>query len=180
MVCSAQGGESSEGSDEAAMADMVGLVQPERVRLWQDDFRRLHISVDGREYEDVRAVRAFPVSGKADYVSFVNKEGKEVAFLARAHELDKESRRVLTDALQKMYYVAKITRIFSLTETMGVAHWQVMTDRGYATFEVADREHIRTLPAGRFLITDADGNRFEIEDATALDPRSQTLLRSEI
>ncbi len=180
MACSAQEGDSSKGPDDAAMADMVGLVSPERVRLWQDDFRRLHVSVDGRDYEDVRAVRAFPVSGKADYVSFLNKEGKEVVLLERAHELDKESRRVLTEALQKMYYVARITRVFDLAETMGVAHWQVMTDRGYASFEVADHEHIRTLPAGRFLITDADGNRFEIEDVAALDPRSQALLRSEI
>ena len=63
---------------------------------------------------------------------------------------------------------------------MGVSEWEVKTDRGYAKFEVVDRtEHIRKLPGGRVMIVDADGNRFEIEDVSRLDERSQTLVRTE-
>jgi hypothetical protein len=79
-----------------------------------------------------------------------------------------------------MYYVAHITRVDSITEKMGVGHWKVMTDRGYAAFEVVDRRNIRRLPGDRVVIADADGNRFEIEDTTELDERSQRLIFSEI
>ena len=42
-----------------------------------------------------------------------------------------------------------------------------------------DREFIRILPPARYILQDVDGNRFEIEDATKLDAKSQALLRSE-
>ncbi len=159
--------------------EKAGAVQPDGVQVWEDEFHRLHISFDGEEHEGVRPVRVFPVSGKADYVSFLGDDGKEVLLLAHPDKLHEESRRTLCNALEKMYYVAKITRVDAISERMGVTHWRVMTDRGYAEFEVVHRENIRRLPGGRFLITDADGNRFEIEDVSALDIRSRKLIFSE-
>ena len=165
---------------EADTVELAGVVGPERVRVWEDAFHVLYVSVDGEEWSNVRAVRAFPISGKADYVSFLDEKNREVLLLANPHKLDKESRRTLHKALDRMYYVAKIRRIESVTEKMGVGHWEVLTNRGYAAFEVVDRQNIRRLGGERYLILDADGNRFEIEDITGLDPRSQALVQSEI
>lgn len=155
-------------------------VDAERVRLREDAFHVFHLSVDGRETSDVRAVRAFPISLKADYVGFMDKLGKEVALVSHPKKLDETSRQALERALNRMYYVPKIRRILSVRETWGVSHWQVQTDRGPATFEVVDRENIRKLGDGRFMLVDADGNRFEIEDVAALDAHSQAMLHSEI
>jgi len=160
-------------------ADLVGAVEPERVRVWEDDLRRLHVSVDDDEFEDVRAVSAFPLSRKSDYVSFLDGRAKEVVLLARPHKLDKKSRHTLESALEHMYYVARIVQIYRIQETHGISQWEVMTDRGYAVFEVVNRERIRRLPGKRYLLADVDGNRFEIPNATELDPRSQSLLFSE-
>jgi hypothetical protein len=171
-----------DGHDlQAAIAQkgMLALVAPERVRLRQDAFRVLFLKVDDREYEDVRPVRVFPVSLKADYISFLDRRRAEVALVTHPHRLDPASRETLERALSHMYYVPKILRVDSITETWGVSHWQVQTDRGYASFEIVDREHIRRLPNGRFLLQDADGNRFEIEALEALDKRSQLLVHSE-
>jgi len=169
-----------ECARKADMAKLAGVVEPQRVHVWEDAFHTLYVSVDGKEFSNVRAVRAFPLSGKADYVSFLDENNREVALVAHPHKLDKDSRRTLEEALERMYYVAKIKRIEKITEEMGVAHWQVLTDRGYAAFEVVDRQNIRRLGEGRYLIVDADGNRFEIEDISKLDPRSQLLVQSEI
>jgi len=165
---------------KADTAELAGVVEPQRVRVWEDAFHVLYVSVDGKEFANVRAVRAFPLSGKADYVSFLDENNREVALLAHPHKLDRDSRRTLDRALERMYYIAKIRRIERITEKMGVAHWQVLTDRGYAAFEVVDRQNIRRLGGGRYLVVDADGNRFEIEDISRLDPRSQLLVQSEI
>jgi hypothetical protein len=166
--------------DEARKLDRASAVLPERVKVWEDEFHVLHASLDGKDFSKVRAVHAFPVTAKADYVSFLDESNREVFLLAHPHRLDRQSRKALEQALTKMYYVAKITRIDSITEIMGVTSWQVETDRGYATFEVVDREHIRKLPGGRYLITDADGNRFEMEEITRLDARSQAIAQSEL
>ena len=156
------------------------LTQPEGVRVWEDSFYRLHVSVDGEESHNVRPRCTFPLSGKADYVSFVNEDDKEVLLLARPQELDKESRKALDAALERVYYVARILRVDAVTERMGVSHWEVKTDRGYAMFEVVDRtRHIRKLPGDRVMIVDADGNRFEIENVAELDDRSQAFVRRE-
>ena len=156
------------------------LVTPERVKVTEDSFRKLCITIDGREFKDLRVRKVFPLSGRAGYVSFQNKDGKETVMLAHPHKLERESREILEQALERMYYVATIIRVDSVTERMGVSQWQAQTDRGYAVFEVVDRQTIRRLPGGRVVLSDADGSRFEIKDVSELDERSQNLIRSEI
>ena len=156
------------------------LVTPDRVAVWEDGLGKLCIRIDGKEFRDLRARKVFPLTGKADYVSFQNKDGKETVMLTRPQKLDAKSREVLEHALGRMYYVATITRVDSITERMGVSQWQVQTDRGYAIFEVVDRRTIRRLRGGRVALSDADGNRFEIADVNGLDERSRKLIDSEI
>ncbi|NLF19429.1 MAG: DUF1854 domain-containing protein [Lentisphaerae bacterium] len=164
--------------EAAAAADLA--ITPDRVRLWEDDFMVVHAEIDGAVHDDIRARRLFPLSGKADYVSLVSERNQEVALLAHPDRLDKASRAVLEHALERLYYRATILRVDQITETLGVSFWEVFTDRGYARFEVVDRQqHIRILPGGRFVITDVDGNRFEIPDFRRLDARSQALIETE-
>ena len=168
----------SQGSD--GTEDLSEWVcRPEDVRIWQDEFHVLHVEARGRTFDNVRPRRAFPLSAKADYVSFLNEKDKEVVLLAQPHDLDAESQAALEGALDLVYYVAKITRVDSIKETMGVTLWEVMTDKGYASFEVVDRRHIRNLPGGRLIVVDVDGNRFEVENLDALDERSQAFIYSE-
>jgi hypothetical protein len=177
LGCSCKAAET--GDQEGVQRNEAGAVGPECVRVWEDEFRHLHVKVGDEEFERVRPVQLFPVSEKVDYVSFLDGDGEEVALVRQPGNLDKDSRRALQRALEQMYYVARITRVDSVTEKMGITHWQVMTDRGYAEFEVVHREHIRRLPGGRYLINDVDGNRFEIENVADLDPRSRGLIHSE-
>lgn len=177
--------EFSEAESEASTPalelgpESVPLINPEKARIWEDEFRVLHLQAEGKHYADIHPRRAFPVSGKANYVSFLDANEREVALLADPERLDEESSRTLDRALQRMYYVPKIVAVLSISEAWGVSRWEVLTDRGYASFEVTNHEDIRKLPNGRYLIHDADGNRFEIENANKLDPRSQALIQSE-
>jgi len=156
------------------------ILAPERVVLWRDEFRRLCLRVDGeREFVDLRALAAFPISGRANLVSFLDEHGREVA-LVRDHDLlDPEGRALLEEELGRVYFAPKITRIYRIEETFGCSRWEVETDRGFTIVEVADREQIRMLPENRILMQDVDGNRFEIPDTTRLDSKSQALLDSE-
>ena len=152
---------------------------PDRVMVWRDAFCILYVSVDGRTFRDVVARRVFPVSRKTAYVSILS-VGKEVVMLTRPDKLDKESRRCLEEALDRMYYVARIEHIVEINLVMGVSQWRVMTDRGSASFEVTDRgSQVRVLPHGRCLITDVDGNRFEIENIEDLDYESLKLIKTQ-
>jgi len=174
---STEGSSATEDGPSLPLSDKP--VEPDRVQLWENEFQRLCLKVDGKEFINVRPRRAFPLSAKADYVSLLNDKDKEVILLAHPHKLDAESKRALEKALDRMYYVPKILRVDEITEKMGVSTWKAATDRGYAHFEVVDRSQIRRLPGGRLLIVDVDGNRFEIENISKLDERSQELVASE-
>jgi len=157
------------------------IVAPERVRIWQDEFRRLHVEIDGEtEYVDVKPARPFPISGAADLVSFLDHDDKEVLLLRDPAGLDPESRLVVEEEIGRAYFVPKITYIHDVEDSHGAARWEVETDRGYRVFDVRDREDVRVLGGRRVLLQDADGNRFEVEDLTLLDERSRRLLDKEI
>jgi hypothetical protein len=170
----------SQDTDTRERVARDWLIMPDRVRLWEDEFHVLHISVDSVEFHDVTPRRVFPLSGKADFVSFVGEDDKEVVLLSHPSRLDKESRSCLEKALGRMHYTPKILRVDEISEAMGVGLWKVLTDRGYAVFEVAERNrHIRTFPNGRYVISDVDGNRFEIENVNELDAKSRKVVDSE-
>lgn len=164
---------------EARTQEAAQLVTADRVQVSRDEFWVIRVTVDGKAYDNVRPAKAFPLSHKSPYVSFINDKGKEVALLANPHDLDDESRQVVQDALELNYFVPRITRVHSLSETWGVTRWEVDTDCGRAVFEVIDREKIRNLANGGIIIIDADENRFMIDALSHLDPRSQNLVMSE-
>src|SRR3989337_614862 len=82
------------------------ILSPERVRLWRDQFRRLCLRIDGeREFLDVRATAAFPISGRANLVSFLGERGREVALVRDPQQLDQESRALLEEELGRVYFM---------------------------------------------------------------------------
>jgi hypothetical protein len=164
-----------------AEIDRLRIMPAARVRIWRDEFRRLHVQVEGEEeHVDVKPAPVFPVSEAADFVSFLDGKDKEVLLLQDPAGLDPDSRKVLAEEMNRAYFVPKIVRIYDIEDAHGAARWEVQTDRGYRVFDVRDREDLRVVRKTRVLLQDADGNRFEIEDITDLDERSQRLLDTEI
>jgi hypothetical protein len=157
------------------------LIDGSKVRIWHDAFRRLHVQAQGgEEHVDVRPARAFPVTGAADYISFLDGDDREVLLVRDPGALDPDSLESLRRELAQAYFVPKIVRIYEIEDAHGAAQWEVETDRGYRVFDVRDREDVRVIAGSRVLLQDADGNRFEIEDILELDDRSRKLLDKEI
>ncbi|NQU43857.1 DUF1854 domain-containing protein [bacterium] len=159
--------------------DEVRVIPAERVRVWEDEKYVLHVAVDDTVYSKVRAVKAFPLTNRVDYISFLDEKNKEVVLLEGWERLSPDSRAALERVLARMYYRPYIRKVLSITETVGISRWDVITNQGYAQFEIADRKQIRPFSGGRYVITDAEGNRFEIPDVHRLDPKSQSLVLGE-
>lgn len=172
--------EPKEGKFERAPVFAERSVTAERARIWENELKQFCIRIDGEEFIDQVPRRVFPLTGKAEYVSILNCEGKETVMLTKLNLLDRQSREALETALARMYYVATITRVDSIVEKMGVSRWEALTDRGYARFEVIDTESIRKFKGGRVVLVDADGNRFEIPNTEDLDPHSRNLVFAEV
>ena len=76
--------------------------------------------------------------------------------------------------------VPKILKVLEVEEVFGMPVWRVVTDKGERTIELMSRSDAKLLPSGKVIIRDIDGNRYEIPNYWDLDPRSRSLLDTEL
>lgn len=154
------------------------------VKLTKESLGLLTLTInehgEARVHPHVQVRVGFPLSDELAAVSFCDEEGEEIGVLIDAENLEENSAKALTEALQFNYFIPVITGVEEIKEEFGVTRWSVKTDRGPRVFEVQSRHDVRPVGPGRFLIRDIDGNRFEIRDITALDPVSRAKLEDEL
>jgi len=150
------------------------------LRLFRDDFGKLHLQVGGRKYKGVRPVRLFPISAPNQEIAFQDAEGKEIGILKEMKALDADSRRCLDEELELIYFVPRVTAIKGVISRHGTTTWDLETDRGPRRIHVKDRSDIRRLPGRRVLLVDVFGLKHDIPDYTQLDERSRALLEQEM
>lgn len=156
----------------------LALLDAGSARLWTDDYDELYLRVDGGQARGpLTAHRAFPLSMADEFVSLRDREGGEVAVIRRLADLDADSRAAVESILEWTYFASEITAVHAVEVRFHIPHWDVETDRGRRTIEMASsRRDIRVLPDGRALIRDADGNLYEIPSVTRLDADSRALV----
>jgi len=159
---------------EAPLAGELVLLDPREVRLWRERGSLPRLQLGHRVcYGRVRIVRAFPLSDRERYVSFLDWNGKGVGMVERLGDLDRDSRRIAREELRRRYFTPVITRINRVRWLFGSVSFDVQTDRGPRTFDVKDgRSNIVAIGRGRYLFTDVDDNPYEIPDVRELDGAS--------
>ena len=127
----------------------------------------LDIQLPDGTLEDVHLVPAFPLSDSNRMIQVLSNEGEELGFIDDAGKLDGESRAVITEELERSYFMPQITDIIEAEEKLSVLTLETETDRGARTVQIRNpRKSIRKLPHNRVVIRDVDGNRYEISDWT--------------
>jgi len=169
--------EERQASTEAEQS--VPILDPSEVAVETDENGQLVLRLsDGTVHRNVTVAPAFPISRPNRFVYFFDSDGGEVGLLTEPRRLDRESRERLLTHTDQAYFMPRITRIINVDERpgSGLARWDVETDRGDSIFEVVSRsESVWYVGKNRIVIRDADGNRYLIEDLTALDRRSRRL-----
>jgi hypothetical protein len=156
-------------------AERVPVLDSADMQARTDDQGRLQVILPGgRVCNNVRVRPAFPISRPNRFLYFLDENGDELGLLVDPRGLDRESLDLLLAQADQAYFMPRITRIISVEEKMGIARWEVETDRGWSTFEVVSRgESTWFVGRNKVLIRDADGNRYLIEDLATLDRRSR-------
>ncbi len=158
-------------------AGELALLAPDTLHFFRHGaFLRLTIR-DDRSFPRVTVVRAFPLSLPTVYYSVRDMKNKEVGMIADPAALTEENRQLIDEELQRRYMVSVVKRVLKAIDRFGTVEWHVETDRGLCTFTTREvRENVLTNRPGHYIITDVEGNRFEVQDLAALDPRSRELL----
>ncbi len=130
----------------------------------------------GERFEDLEPRRLFPIRERGRFITLLSSDG-EVAVIKDVSELAPESKKVILESLDDYYLVPIIKRIISTSDKYGTLRWTVETDRGQRSFDIRNRNHdIRVSRSGEVRITDADDNRYIIEDYKKMDAQSRARL----
>lgn len=166
---------------ESLLKEEMVLLKGREIKIGKDEDGKLQLEIKGGErYDDIQVRRTFPYSYKDKYILFKDKEGREIGILEDMAELEEESRRLLQEELEKVYYIPYIRKVINIDYRMRTPVWTVETDRGVITFELARRSDAKFIRQNHLVIKDSAGAKYEILDYTRLDVRSQELIEREV
>ena len=130
----------------------------------------------GVRHTGVGPVRSFPISEPDHWISICDSNGRELAVVQDLNTLSPAVRTILEQDLAKREFVPLIRRIVSMPADSEPTEWEVETDRGRTSFELASADDVRRLGPERALVIDARGIRYLIEDIQSLDALSRRVL----
>ena len=166
--------------EQAQAAPDESATDPRSLHLFYDPPGTVRLSVgEARSYGAVKVFQAAPLSRPREYVCLQNGKGEEILMVRTLSDLSDESRHVAEEELKRRYLTAQVTRIGEIRTEFGITYWNVETDKGARDFVIQSMaESCLWLGDNHLLLTDSDGNRFEIASRAALDDASRAALDS--
>ncbi len=166
--------ETEKNLDEAAS---VRYLTTDDFILFRTPAGGMRLTLKGdRSVLRIKARRCFPYSMPDKFISLRDGSDGEIGIIADLKDLPNDYRRWIEEDLEMRYYVPQVRSIKTIRQRFGGIEWHVDTDRGpkrLITKGVHDT--MMEVEIGRFIVTDVDGNRFEIF-TDRLDPASSEWL----
>ncbi|MDX2034665.1 MAG: DUF1854 domain-containing protein [Blastocatellia bacterium] len=177
MSMSASEEKQPEGPVSLVEASQLIFLDPRRLRFFVHG-ATLRVTVEEEcSYLKVSVLRAFPISEPHRFLSLRDGANKEIGLIVDPEGLSLENRALVEKELERRYLVPVVTRIVAAKERFGTVEWTVRTDRGERRFMTRNlREMVQRPSPGRIILTDVDGNRYDIRSVGDLSSTSQELL----
>ncbi|MEA4824644.1 MAG: DUF1854 domain-containing protein [Clostridiaceae bacterium] len=155
----------------------IGILTPADVTFFTSAEGFIGAKLHDREVPRVTVARALPFSTPESYLCIQDEDKKELGILRDLQDFPEEQRKLLHEALRMRYFSPQILEIRSVRDKMGYLYLDVRIEGGDRVFAVKDySRNLRAIDAHRLMITDVEGNRYQIEDIEALDLKSRRRL----
>ena len=100
-------------------------------------------------------------------------ELKEIGIITNINVFDEIQQKYISDELNRKYFIPIIEIINSVKEKYGFSYWDVKTNIGKIKFTVHDAyRNILKITDDRIMVTDVNGNRYEIVSLNGIDRKS--------
>lgn len=155
------------------MYERYCLIPCEQVSAVRSPTGALRVTI-GKELSVLDAVilRCYPQSKPDEWISIRDGASREVCLLETMRQMKPDSRRLIEEYLADRYFVPMIEQLKSVSVSAGILALDVVTNRGVETVFVKDfAQNIRRLTVYHLVITDIEGNRYDIPDKRKLDPK---------
>lgn len=124
-----------------------------------------------QHYDRIGVYRTFPMTNPDIFISIreADEKAREIGVVKDLKDLTEEQAKILYEQLDLRYFIPKIERILDVKNENGYAYFDVITDFGQCKFTIhMSGGGVVNLSDVRVMITDIDGNRFEVVDTTKL------------
>ena len=155
-------------------------MQPSSLQLFHHPKDRLRLTVgEEKSYLTVKPVWAAPLSHPDKYLALLDGKGEEIVTLPEPSALSSDSHQAVREEIARRYLTATIEVVTEARCEFGATYWHVETDRGPRDFVTQSlSENVQWLTPTHVLLTDVDGNRFELKDVSKMDPVSRELVEA--
>jgi hypothetical protein len=158
-------------------ASKLVFLDPKKLRFFKHGATLRLTIQDDRSFPKAGIVRAFPLSDRNRFFSVRDGQDNEIGLIVNPTELSAENQNLLDEDLLRRYFVPSVKKIVSAKERFGTVEWTVETDRGVCHFTTQNlRENVQRPTAGRIILNDVDGNRYDIRNLDDLSRESQEIL----
>ena len=123
------------------------------------------------EYKRIGVYLTFPLTNPDEFISIreADEKAKEIGIIEKLSLLDKDQQAMLKEQIRLRYFMPTIKKVIDVKDEYGYAYWNVVTDFGACRFTTQmGGSTVVNLSGDRYLVTDIDGNRYEIPDFFAL------------
>jgi hypothetical protein len=120
-----------------------------------------------KHYDRISVYRTFPFTEPDQYISIrePDEKAREIGMIKSLIDLSKDQQEMLREQLNLRYFTPIIEKINDIKDEYGFAYFDVLTNYGACRFTIhMGGGSVVSLSDHRLLITDLDGNRFEIPD----------------
>ena len=158
------------------------ILNKDNCKITKTDLSLIKLEMsDGSIRENLEPRRLFPHTNLDNYITIIDENEKEIAFINNINDVDNESKQAIISCFDAFYMIPKISEIISVQDKFGALKITASTERGVVEFRIRNRHSdIKMLYDGRVLVKDSNDNRYEITDYKSFDKHSLSLLSSEL
>lgn len=127
----------------------------------------LSLKTEEKEYSRVGVYLTFPLTMPEEFISIreADEKAKEIGLIEKLSVLQKDQQEMIREQIRLRYFMPVITKVLDVKDEYGFAYWHVMTNFGVCRFTThMSGDAVITLGESRLLVTDIDGNRYDIPD----------------
>ncbi|HBA47517.1 MAG TPA: hypothetical protein DCZ91_06905 [Lachnospiraceae bacterium] len=120
-----------------------------------------------KEYARVGVYLTFPLTNPEEFISIreADEKAKEIGIIEKLSQLPEDQQEMLREQIKLRYFMPVITKVLDVKDEYGYAYWNVVTTFGACRFTTQmSGDAVIHLSDSRLLVTDIDGNRYEIPD----------------
>ena len=120
-----------------------------------------------KEYDRVGIYLTFPLTNPKEFISIreADEKAKEIGMIEKLSLLKPDQQEMIREQIKLRYFIPVITKVLDVKDEYGYAYWHAQTNFGVCRFTTRmSGNAVVSLSESRLIVTDIDGNRYEIPD----------------